>query len=121
MSIRVEFRQMVSAEVAAWFEKNKSKADVLLAVVAKAIEPAVIEQIHRGLLVELGELEPDERERVASTLRYVDAYLVRYAQPPRDQTAELDRVRQSIAFLSESIARRIPATVATGSKPSDAL
>lgn len=121
MSIRTEFRQLVAAEVASWFSKNQAKVDVLLASVAKAIEPAIAEQLHRGLLVELGELEPDERERVTTMMRWLDAYLVRYAQPPRDQISELDRLRTAISQLVDSIARRTPSPDGTGKTPKDAL
>jgi len=118
MAISTEFRALVSSEVATWFTSNASKVDVLLGRVAEAIQPAVTEEVNRGLLTYVGVLDPNERERVTILLRQIDVFMVRFASPPREATAELGRVRDQIAAVCRALGERIPGE--TGASPADA-
>jgi hypothetical protein len=98
------FRAVVRQEIEVWMDKNRPRFDVMTRRVSEVLLPLLQEEIKNGLLVRIGQLEPDERQQAAMLLEDAAAYIRRYMPAKNvNQWEEADNVAMQLERAASNL------------------
>jgi hypothetical protein len=104
MAAKVYFQELVKSELQNWLEVNTKALRPLLRAIADRLGPAIAEEIRRGALKRLGELESDERDDAARVLHEC-ATAIRRMQLARGK--DTDEAASDLAEEADALATKI--------------
>ena len=103
------FRAIVRQELELWMDKNRARFDPLIRKISEAIVPVIAEELRNGIMVRMGSVEPDERQKVGMLLEETAAYIRRYS-PQKTVGAfdEMDRLLQELEVTARAFGAGSP-------------